>query len=405
MPCPDLGALRASLDAAGAADAPLRDHVLTCDECRETLAELRRNAELAAPAVAMTALAGPVPPAAVEAALARLEQRRARLAAARAATAGASSAPAASSSTTAVVALAPRRRGRIARLGGKARAAAAALVATVALTVRVATPGGWAAAAGFLAQFRSERFEVVSLSTSQSMQLSSVMSQLVQTGVFRGNEMELYRMGEPVAVRSLGEASRMAGFEVKQVARGVLPRGVAATPDRIMVMRSQTARITFDRDQALAYFKANGRGDVQLPERFDGAQLIVRVPAIVVQSYPGRDGAPKLLVGKAGTLGLDADGGASIDELRDVVLSLPGLPEDTVKQLRGMTDWRTTLPLPVPTDEVRYQRTAVNGTEALSFADPTGKMHALIWQRAGNIWGVAGVIGADEASRVADSLG
>ncbi|MET0832778.1 MAG: hypothetical protein ABWZ62_02280, partial [Actinomycetota bacterium] len=111
MPCPDLGALRASLDddAAGT-PAPLHDHVHACASCADTLAELQRNAELAAPAIALTAPDVPPSPAAVQAALTRFEQRRARVAAA----------------TPAPVATAPAavpdpvplpRRGRVARLG------------------------------------------------------------------------------------------------------------------------------------------------------------------------------------------------------------------------------------------------------------------------------------------------
>src|SRR4029450_4548779 len=81
MPCPDLGALRASIDDAAGTPAPLRDHVLACVSCADTLAELQRTAELAAPAIALTAPADAPPAAAVEAALTRFEQRQARVAA------------------------------------------------------------------------------------------------------------------------------------------------------------------------------------------------------------------------------------------------------------------------------------------------------------------------------------
>jgi hypothetical protein len=407
MPCPDLGALRASLDEVpGGTPAPLHDHVQGCASCLDIVAELRRNAELAAPAIAMTSPDAPLPPAWVEAALARLEQRRARQLAARTAsglapTAGQVGGPAADAPGT--VTPLPRRR-LLAGLTTKARAVAAALVAAVVLTMLVATPGGRAAAAAFLAQFRSERFQVISLNSSQSTQLNAVVSQLVESGVFTGDQGKLEGMARPTPVRDLAEAGRLAGFQVKAVSPSALPRGVSATPERILVSPAQTVRITFDRDQALAYFRDNGRPNVKIPERFDGAQLIVQVPAIVVQEYAGSDGAPRLLVGKAGTIGLDADG-ASLEELRELVLSLPGLPKQTVAQLRGISDWRTTLPLPVPTDQARWRQATVEGAEALSFADPTGKLHALLWHRDGHIWGVAGVIGADEAHHVADSLG
>ena len=85
MPCPDLGALRASLDGpAGAPPAPA-EHLRTCPACADTLAELRHNAELAAPAIALTAPPDQLTLAQIEAALAVFEQRRTRLAATRSA--------------------------------------------------------------------------------------------------------------------------------------------------------------------------------------------------------------------------------------------------------------------------------------------------------------------------------
>jgi hypothetical protein len=396
MPCPDLGALRASIDDAAGTPAPLRDHVLACVACADTLAELQRNAELAAPAIALTAPADPPSAAAVEAALTRFEQRRSRLAATVA------PAPARPAPTDPIPL--PRRR-RVARLGTRARGVAAGLAAALMLTALLVTPGGRAAAAGFLAQFRSQRFQAISLDPAQSSQVADVVDGLVETGVFTGDAARLHGLGEPQTVAGLAEASRIAGFTVPAVDSSVLPAGVAHTPQRVLVSPAREARITFDRDRALAYLRSHGRPDAQLPERYDGTRLVVQVPAAVVQQFAGRDGGPALLVGKAGTLGLTTEGGASLDEVREVVLGLPGLPASTVAQLRSIGDWRTTLPLPVPADQVQWRPATVGGAEALSFADQTGRLHALLWQRDGHIWGVAGVLGSSEAKSVADSLG
>jgi hypothetical protein len=404
MPCPDLGTLRASLDDPPGTSAPPHDHVRGCASCLDTIAELRRNAELAAPAIAMTAADELSAAAAVEAALARLEQRRARLLAARTA-AAATDVPGETAVAAASPLAPPPRRARRPRLTIRVRAAAAGLIAVAVLTGLVATPDGRAAAAGFLAQFRSERLEVISLNRSQATQLDAVVSQLVETGVFSSDLGSLDRIGEPAPVGDLAEAGRIAGFPVQAVSRPALPRGVAATPERILVLRARTVRVTFDRDRALAYFRSHGQPNVDIPRRFDGARLVVQVPAIVVQEYAGRDGGPRLVVGKAGTVGLDAEGGASLEELRELMLRLPGLPGETVAQLRGISDWRTTLPLPVPVDQARWKHATVDGAEALGFTDPSGHLHALVWQRGGHIWGVAGVISAAEAFDVADSLG
>ncbi|HEX2373560.1 MAG TPA: hypothetical protein VHO93_06210 [Actinomycetota bacterium] len=402
MPCPDLGALRASLDAPDGAPAAPRDHASACPSCSATLAELQRNAELAAPAVALTAPGHPPAPAEVEAALARLEQRRARLAATPAAT----SAPAGPAPVPAAAAVAQLpRRGRLARMGARTRGIAAALVAALVLTGLVATPAGRAAAGSFLAQFRSQRFEVLALDPAQSTQVGDVFTELVDTGVFTGNAFQDSGFGEPQVAADRAQASRVAGFAVPVVDPAALPRGVERTPQRIMVSRAREARITFDRGRALDYLRDHGRPDAQLPERYDGTQLVIQLPAVVVQQFAGRDGGPALLVGKAGTLGLGTEGGASLEELREVVLGLPGLPAETVAQLRAIGDWRTTLPLPVPADDVRWSPTMVEGAEAIGFADQTGRLHALLWQRDGHIYGVAGQYRGAEVKRVAERLG
>jgi hypothetical protein len=425
MPCPDLGALRASIDdAAGATPPPLHDHVQACASCADTLAELQHNAELAAPAIALTAPGTPPSAAAVEAALTRFEQRRARLAAV---TPVQATPVQARPSPSPSVGRAPERegsppggagrgavhsppvpltrRGRVARLGARARGVAAGLVAALVLAGLLVTPGGRAAAAGFLAQFRSQRLAVVSLDPDQSTQVADVVNGLVQTGVFSGDVAPLSGFGEPRVVAGLAEASRIAGFAVPAVDPAALPGGVGRSPERVMVSQAREARITFDRALALAYLRSHGRPDAQLPERYDGTKLVVQIPAAVVQQFAGRDGGPALLVGKTGTLGLTTEGGASLEELREVVLGLPGLPAETVAQLRSMGDWRSTLPIPVPTDQVRSRPATVDGAEAVSFADASGRLHALLWQRDGHIWGVAGVVSSDEAQDVADSLG
>jgi hypothetical protein len=421
MPCPDLGALRASLDDPGDGPASVPEHARGCAACAGTLAELQRNAELAAPAIALTAPDAPPSAAEVEAALARLERRRSRLAHAGTATARSSPEPdplATGAPTGRVAAGAdgrarlstapptarPRRWGRLAPLGARARGVAAAVVLALVLTGLVATPGGRAAAAGFLAQFRSQGFEVVPLDPVQATQVEDVVTDLMETGVFTGDALKSGPFGEPQVAADLAEAGRMAGFAVPAVDPSALPAGVERTPQRILVTQAQESRVIFDRDRALDYLRRNGRPGATLPERYDGTRLVVQVPAAVVQQFAGRDGGPALLVGKAGTLGLDTEGGASLAELREVLLDLPGLPAGTVERLRNIGDWRATLPLPVPSDEVRWRPATVGGAEALSFADRTGRLHALLWQRDGHIWGVASVLGSDETRDVADSL-
>ena len=65
------------------------------------------------------------------------------------------------------------------------------------------------------------------------------------------------------------------------------------------------------------------------------------------------------------------EGGASLAELREVLLDLPGLPAETADRLRRRRRLARH-PAPAgPSDEVRWRPATVGGAEALSFADRT----------------------------------
>src|SRR5438105_8737640 len=107
------------------------------------------------------------------------------------------------------------------------------------------------------------------------------------------------------------------------------------------------------------------------------------------------------MVGQAGQITAGVEGNVTLDELRDFLLGLPGLPADTVSQLRAVGDWRTTLPIPVPVDKVAWQPTTVGGASALMLSDRGGLGGGVLWQRDGHIYGVAGTVGQADLLRAA----
>ena len=277
MPCPDLGALQASIDAPDGTSAPLHDHVRTCAACADTLAELQRNAELAAPAIALTAPGRAVP-----------GRRGGGPGPLRAAPGPAGRGhPHARPRPPPPRPPMPRRRGPrwprpvpLRRRGRVARLGTGPAPSPPAWSRPWPWPGSWSPRAagpppaGFLAQFRSQRFEVISLDPAQSNQVADVVGELVETGVFTGTATQLQGFGEPRPVTDLAEASRIAGFDVAAVDPSVLPAGVERTPSGSWPARPG-GRITFDRDAALDYLRRHGRPDAQLPERYDGTELVV----------------------------------------------------------------------------------------------------------------------------------
>jgi hypothetical protein len=285
----------------------------------------------------------------------------------------------------------------LATIPGRWRIAAGGLAAALLLTLLIGTEQGRTATAQLLAQFRSQRFAVVQIDPGQNQE--AAFAQLERLGTVQGAEST--ESFQPVA--SLAEAGQRVGFTVKQPDPAVLPAGLSPTPE-IAVSPASQVRFTFDQAKARAYFDSIGRPDVSLPDKFHGASLIASVPAAVLLGYEGEDGGPGLLIGQAGELEVAVDGNVTLEEMREFLLGLPGLSPETVRQLRAIEDWRSTVPLPVPVDQVNWQQTTIAGGPGLILVDNSGLGSGAIWQRDGRVYGVAGPVPATEIQRVANSL-
>jgi hypothetical protein len=351
--CPELGDLRRSLDEPL---ATVERHVAECEGCRGTVAGLRADAELAARAVGWL---GPDVVPSVPAAPAWRE-------------------PAA----------APARRGW--------RYAAAGMAAAALVGVLLTVPAAQVATAQLLAQFRSQRFAAVQVDPSSA---KGVFAHFKDLGVIQESSRQ-----RPEPVADLAAAGARVGFALKQPDPATLPAGAAADP-RIEVSAAHQLRFTFQKAKAEEYLRRVGRTDHVVPEKLDGATLVVSIPAGALISYRSASGDQSVIVGQASEVTAGVEGNATLEELRDYLLGLPGLPPDAVRDLRAMQDWRNTMPVPVPVAaNVTWQNTTVGASPALMLADPTGLGGGVIWQQDGRIYGVAGNLSAQEILRVANGL-
>jgi hypothetical protein len=385
MTCPDIGLWRAFIDGEAPAERELASHLVECASCRAQVDVLRGSAARSAAAIGLLA-PGTVPsPAAVAMARARLAPD----AAGAAATIG----------RTPTAAAGPRRLGvapvrRLAAVGG--------IAAALALGAVLATPTGQIAAARFLTQFRSERFAVISIDPNQ---IRNPLSRFDQLGDVR----DLTRDGRgprerEVVVSTLAEASQRAGFPLKQVDPATLPAELRVTP-RIRVVLGGEYRFTFQSAKARRYLDQIGHPEAQIPAKYEGATLVVNVPTAAILQYdPGNGRGSSLMVGQADQITAGVEGNVTLDELRDFLLGLPGLPADTVSQLRAVGDWRTTLPVPVPVDKVAWQPTTVGGAQGVMLSDRGGLGSGVLWQRDGHILGVAGTVPQVDVLRVANGM-
>ena len=286
------------------------------------------------------------------------------------------------------------------------RIAMSGLAAALLLMLVLGTPQGRGAAAQMLAQFRGERFAAVPLSTGQIANIEATLSELERLGTVQGID----TAPEMRTVASVAEASAFVGFPVLEPDAAALPAGMSSTPASIRVLPAHQLRFTFDREKARAYYQSIGRGNLSLPERFHGVSIVVNTPPGVLLEYrrAGQSAdAPStlgLMIGQAGVLTAGTEGGVTLEEVREFFVDLPGLSRETARQLRAINDWHTTLPIPIPAEQIAWQPATIAGCPGLLLNDNTGLGSAAIWQRDGRIYGIAGAVKAREIQRVAETL-
>jgi hypothetical protein len=396
--CPDIGAWRAWLDHE--ADLPDGGHHLdTCPGCQRLVDELRQDAAFARDGLSSLAPGQAPKPAEVAVARERVQWRHA---------AAHRRAPA--------EAIGPHRLEAnsmvLARFTTPWRVAAGGLAAALALAFVVAfTPEGSAAAAGFLAQFRSQSVQPIAITPQSQADIVRSMNALsnlgtlqVPAGAGAGSTAAAVRAeAERAQPATAAEAARVVGTLLTPDP-AMLPNGIATTPT-IRVSPGSQLRFTFDKNKARSYYQSTGHPEVSLPDKFDGATLVVSIPPAAVLTYSGNGSSRnEVIVAEAGELVVDTQGNVSLPEMRDFLLGLPGLPAAVVSQLKTIDNWSNTLPIPVPVDQVNWQQITINGAPALLLNDNSGVGSAAVWHANGHLFGVAGTLKADDLTKVARSL-
>jgi hypothetical protein len=95
--------------------------------------------------------------------------------------------------------------------------------------------------------------------------------------------------------------------------------------------------------------------------------------------------------------------GASVQEIENYLLSLPGFPPDLASQIRSIGDPTTTLPVPVPTGQQSHQ-VDIQGVRGLFVGDSTGLGSGMIWSKNGVLYAAVGTMTESEITGVARSL-
>ena len=356
------GVLRRLLDEPAAVATSEREHTAACPQCLGTLATMREDA------------------AVIDAALALPAAHDVDVAAAWRRLSAAPAAPAPSARP------APARR-RTARSRSLVRRPAVAALAAAL----VVTGGGAAAANGWLPIFQTEQVAPVSLSADDLVAVPDLSAY---------GELEITAEPRVHEVPDAEAAAAETGLDVPEVAD--LPRGVSGEP-LYQVGGKASATFTFSAEQAARAAAEAGEELPDVPPGLDGSSVRLDAGPGVAQVWTSDAGAPALLVARAVAPSAFSSG-VPFETVRDYLLSLPGLPDDVAAELRTFAADGSTLPLPVPADEVTTSSAEVGGVPATVIETRDRTLAGVVWVDDGMVTVVVGSLDVDEVLEIARDL-
>ncbi len=312
-------------ETGGSLADEIEAHVSACAECAEAVTRLREDRAFAEASLTGLRVWEPTPMASREVT--------------------AASWPASSASVSSTSDETPVRRpgwsARIAEFGwGKA--------ASIAIAVLALSSLGFAPVRSFasdvLRVFRVERIQTISLSAADLERISSALS---------GGEghIDMEGLGEAWVDGVEPEAREVTLEEARAGVDFPVTLPDASVGSTVAVTLQSAATLKFklkvaEVNKLLAYYGS----ERDLPKSLDGKVFEVKIPAVVLATYGQEDPdvgfVNPVTIGQARSPELIVPDGVNPMELRDVLVSLPLLPEHVRQQLASIDDWQHTLIVP-----------------------------------------------------------
>jgi hypothetical protein len=358
---PTDGTLRRLLDEpVGVADAD-REHIAGCPVCLSGLAAAREDAALTRAALGADLA---VDPSSVDVGWRRLSHA--------VAADGPRRSPAASGP--------PRWRAAL-------RSPVIAVVAALALV----TGASAAAAADWLQIFRTQQIAPVTINRADLVALPDLSAY---------GDLEVTQDVDVRDVADAAAAAKATGLSLPEVSK--LPAGVTGEPVYRVADRV-SATFTFSARKAAQAAEAAGETLPAPPAGLDGSRFRLNAGPGLAAVWAESRGVPALVVARA-VAPTAYSSGIPFETARDYLLSLPGLPEHVASQLRSFSGDGTTLPLPVPSDQLKSSPANVGGVPATVLTSRDGLLAGVVWVKDGVVTAVAGSLSADEVLSVARGL-
>ena len=389
MACATIGELRAYLDGelpAGEMDRLAR-HVASCVSCEAELEGLRANASVVRTALDLAS------PSALEASAPSWSRIRDRLD-------GRENHP-----VTRAWRVSEMVRNLLHQAtASRARLATSAVAIFVAMALVFSLSPVQTAASSFLSVFRVTKFVAVTVDPTALPNLKS----LSELGSFSNKGSQT-----PKEV-SLAQAESTVGFNVPTPS--TLPSGLDKTPRSTMVTGTYSVTFTPNLEKINAYLASIGASNVKFPANIDGQPITVQVqpavamlytePGVVTRSQDGMlkpgPGQKYLYVGATTSPSINVPAGVDVNQVREALLSIPSLPPELVSQLKSITDWQTTVIVPVVKGTSKDVQ--VQGTQGVLVTEAKGPGMTLLWQKGGIVYVVSGNVSEFDLLAAANSM-
>jgi len=257
--------------------------------------------------------------------------------------------------------------------------------------VALVTGAGVAAAADWFQIFRAEQISPVTAPEAELITLPEL------------DDLGEIEVTEPVDIRQVAgpeAAAEASGLDAPRV--NELPQGVTGAPTYYAAGQA-SAVFTFSAEKTAQTVAAKGETVPAPPPGLDGSRFRFVAGPGLAEVWPEARGVPAMVVARV-VAPTAHSSGIPFATARDYLLSLPGLPEDIVAQLRGFTGDGKTLPLFVSSDEMTSATADVGGTRATVLSSRSGTVSGVVWVDDGVVTAVAGSLSTDEVLSVARGL-
>ncbi len=272
-------------------------------------------------------------------------------------------------------------------------------IAAAVILALVLLPDAGALANEFLALFRVQQFQPVSIDP-QSFR-NGIGEDLQSFGTVNIQSDNLSSIQHPTRK----QVEQNLGFKLLLPTQ--LPPGVGHAVQFSLIDRA-SGTFTFNAAQARAYLAKTGQGNIAIPPQLDGATYTITLAPGVIINYGntcqskaqtasdsssdiaslGCSGGNPFYIVEMPSPVIQATGKASLKDLLDFVLSLPKLSPTARLLLQDVNLDTGVVPLPIP-PQVQAQQVTVQGASGVLMTDSSLSLGAVVWQTRGIIYVVA----------------